>query len=144
MADSFDLSASQEDYMEVIFHITEEKKVARAKEIAGQLKVSRASVTEALKGLGKKKLIHYAPYEVITLTSKGRLAALDVVRRHKALKDFFTKVLAVDEDLADQGACQIEHAAPPEIIERLAAFMEFLEGSGQSGNMLLREFARSV
>jgi len=144
MADSFDLSASQEDYMEVIFHITEEKKVARAKEIAGQLKVSRASVTEALKGLGKKKLIHYAPYEVITLTSKGRLAALDVVRRHKALKDFFTKVLAVDEDLADQGACQIEHAAPPEIIERLAAFMEFLQSSGQSGDMLLREFRRSV
>jgi len=138
------LSASQEDYMEAIFHIIAGKKVARAKDIAEHLNVSRASVTEALKILGKKSLIHYAPYEVITMTKKGRLAAKDVVRRHQALKDFFIKILAVDETLADLGACQIEHAAPAEIIERLAAFMDFLENKGSGGKKLLRDFAQTL
>ncbi len=139
-----ELSASQEDYMEAIFHIIKGKKVARAKDIATQLNVSRASVTEALKTLGKKSLIHYAPYEVITMTEKGRLAAQDVVHRHEALKDFFVKILAVDESLADLGACRIEHSAPPEIIERLAAFMRFLENSGSVGDKILHDFARSL
>jgi DtxR family Mn-dependent transcriptional regulator len=138
------LSASQEDYMEAIFHIIAGKQVARAKDIATHLKVSRASVTEALKILSKKSLIHYAPYEVITMTEKGRLAAQDVVRRHKALKDFFMKILAVNESLADKGACRIEHAAPPEIIERLASFMEFLENSGGGGRKILDDFAKSL
>ncbi|NOX24710.1 MAG: metal-dependent transcriptional regulator [Deltaproteobacteria bacterium] len=138
------LSASQEDYMEAIFHIIAGKKVARARDIATQLKVSRASVTEALKILAKKSLIHYAPYEVITMTDKGRLAAQDVVQRHKALKDFFINILAVDEALADLAACRVEHAAPPEIIRRLAALMDFLENSGPGGQKLLQDFGRSL
>ena len=136
------LSASQEDYMEAIFHIIAGKKVARARDIAAQLRVSRASVTEALKMLAKKSLIHYAPYEVITMTEKGRLAAQDVVRRHEALKDFFIKVLAVDETEADLAACRVEHAAPPEIIRRLAALMDFLENNGPASQKILRDFAR--
>jgi DtxR family Mn-dependent transcriptional regulator len=66
------LSASLEDYLEVIAHIITEKQVARAKEIAAALKVSRSSVTEAFRSLAKKGLINYAPYEVITLTPKDR------------------------------------------------------------------------
>ena len=50
------LSASLEDYLEVIFHISEEKRAAKARDIADQLKVSRASVTGALQTLGKKGL----------------------------------------------------------------------------------------
>ena len=144
MTAQFDLSASLEDYMETIFHIIEEKQVARAKEIAEQLKVSRASVTEALKALRKKRLIHYATYEVITLTDMGREVALDIVRRHRVLKDFFMKVLAVKEPLAEKGACRIEHTAPPEIIERLIAFVKFLENSGPDASRLLDDFARQV
>lgn len=142
MAKKTVLSASLEDYMEVIFHIIEEKQVARAKEIADQLKVSRASVTEALKTLGKKKLIHYAPYEVITLTEKGRETALDIVHRHTVLKDFFVKILALDEGMAEKGACRIEHAAPPEIIDRLIDFVKFLEESGGTGEKLVADFAK--
>ena len=123
MPQAFDLSASLEDYLEVIYHIVEEKKVARAKEIASRLKVSRSSVTEAFRSLSQKGLINYAPYEVITLTEQGRKVAQDVIRRHEALKDFFMKVLAVEERLAEEGACKIEHAAPREIIERLIQFV---------------------
>ncbi|MCF6290146.1 MAG: metal-dependent transcriptional regulator [Desulfobacterales bacterium] len=135
------LSASLEDYIEVIFHIIAEKKVARGKEIAGRLKVSRASVTEALQTLARKGLINYAPYEVITMTGAGKEAARDVIRRHRALKDFFIKVLAINEKIAEQGACRVEHAAPPEIIERLTRFVAFIEECPRGGADLLRCFA---
>ena len=49
------LSASLEDYIEAIYHIVEEKLVARSKDIAIRLDVSRASVTEALRALAKER-----------------------------------------------------------------------------------------
>lgn len=134
------LSAILEDYIETIFHIVAEKKVARGKEIAGRLKVSPASVTEALRTLSKKGLVNYAPYEVITLTARGRAVAADVVRRHQALKSFFTKVLGIEEEIAEQGACRIEHAAPPEIIEQLTRFMVFIDECPRGGSDFIRGF----
>jgi DtxR family Mn-dependent transcriptional regulator len=140
MSKTINLSASLEDYIEAIFHIVAEKQVARGKEIAKRLKVSNASVTEALRALSKRELINYEPYEVITLTDKGREAAEDVIRRHEALKDFFIKVLAIDEKIAEEGACRIEHAAPPEVIDRLIRFVKFMEICPRGGSELIKGF----
>lgn len=133
MSKIMQLSASLEDYLEVIFHIIAEKQVARAKEIADRLKVSRSSVTEAFRSLSQKGLINYAPYEVITLTAKGRETAKDIIHRHDALKNFFIKVLAIDEQLAEEGACRVEHAAPREIIDRFTKFVNFIEECPRGG-----------
>lgn len=135
------LSASLEDYIEAIYHIIVKKQVARGKDISTRLGVSGASVTEALRSLAKKGLINYAPYEVITLTDEGRKTAEDVVRRHTALKKFFIDVLAIEETLAEQGACKIEHTAPAEIITRMVNFTKFLEVCPRGGKELVRGFS---
>lgn len=141
MKEKIDLSASLEDYIEAIYHIIEEKLVARSKEIAARLKVSRASVTEALRALSKKGLINYAPYEAITLTDHGREVAEDVIFRHEALKRFFIEVLAIDPSTAEEGACRIEHAAPPEIIARMISFTEFMQICPRGGGDMIKGFA---
>jgi len=141
MSKRISLSASLEDYIEAIAHIVADKKVARGKDIAKRLKVSRASVTEALRALSRKGLVNYEPYEVITLTQKGRDVAGDVIRRHEALKDFFIKVLAIDNTIAEESACRIEHAAPPEVIDRLIRFVEFLEEHPGANIDLITGFA---
>lgn len=143
MAKRIHLSASQEDYIEAISLIIDEKKVVRGKEIARRLKVSGASVTEALRALARKGLINYAPYEVITLTDAGRQAAADVIRRHNALKDFFIRVLCVDPEIAEDGACRVEHAAPPEIIDRMVRFVRFIETCPRGGSELVKGFTDS-
>ncbi|MCB2181212.1 MAG: metal-dependent transcriptional regulator [Desulfobulbaceae bacterium] len=135
-----ELSASLEDYLEMIALIIKDKKVARAKEIAARLKVSRSSVTEAFRALAKKDLINYAPYEVITLTQKGKEISEDIILRHHALKDFFIKVLAVEENIADIGACKIEHAAPREIIDQMVLFVDFLERCPRGGMDWIESF----
>jgi DtxR family transcriptional regulator, Mn-dependent transcriptional regulator len=135
------LSASLEDYIEAIYHIVDEKIVARSKDIAMRLGVSRASVTEALRALSQKKLINYAPYEAITMTDKGKKAAEDVIFRHNALKRFFIEVLSIDNTTAEEGACRIEHAAPPEIISRMINFIQFLQVCPRGGDELIKGFA---
>ncbi len=141
MAETQQLSASLEDYIETIYHIITEKQVARGKDISARLSVSGASVTEALRALSRKGLINYAPYEVITLTEEGRIVAEDVIHRHNSLKHFFTDVLAIDEPLAEEGACKIEHTAPPEIINRMVDFIKFLEICPRGGKDLINGFA---
>jgi DtxR family transcriptional regulator, Mn-dependent transcriptional regulator len=138
------LSASLEDYIEAIYHITTEKQVARGKDIAARLDVSGASVTEALRALSKKGLVNYAPYEVITMTDKGRTVAKDVVHRHNALKQFFIEVLAIDEETAEQGACKVEHTAPREIIDRMVLFINFMEICPRGGQDLAEGFAEFI
>lgn len=116
-----------EDYLETIYHIVSEKKAARAKDIAVRMEVNSASVTGALRLLAEKGHINYAPYDVITLTPTGETLARDIVRRHEILKDFFTKVLDVDEQDAEDSACKMEHAVSPSIIDRLVRFVEFIQ-----------------
>ena len=135
-----ELSASLEDYIETIYHIVEEKQVARAKNIAELMGVSRASVTEALRALSSKGLINYAPYEVITMTDTGRLVAEDVIFRHTTLKKFFIEILTIDKDIAEEGACKVEHAAPPEVIGRMIDFMKFVDSCPQIEKGIINKF----
>jgi hypothetical protein len=64
------LSASLEDYLEAILRLERTSRVARVSEIAGQLGVSRPSVTGALKSLGTRRLVSH-PYRHVT-TKRGR------------------------------------------------------------------------
>jgi DtxR family Mn-dependent transcriptional regulator len=92
-----------------------------------RLGVSGPSVTEALQLLARKGLVDYQPYGAINLTRTGEEAARDVLHRHETLRDFFIEVLGVDPKTADIGACKMEHAASPGIIERMIQYRNFLQ-----------------
>lgn len=127
------LSASQEDYLEAIYHISAQKMAARAKDIADCLDVRASSVTGALRLLGKMGLVNYAPYDLITLTEKGSTAAAEIVRRHRALKNFFVNVLGIDTQEADEAACKMEHSVSKNIVRRLVKYLECMEQCPRGG-----------
>jgi DtxR family Mn-dependent transcriptional regulator len=133
MGSTPDLTASQEDYLEAIYHISAKKMAARAKDIAERLGVRGSSVTGALRSLGALGLINYAPYDLITLTGEGKVVAEEIVRRHSALERFLVKVLGIDEKEADDAACKMEHAVPKPIIERLVKYSEYVEKCPKGG-----------
>lgn len=134
------LTASLEDYLEAIFQIIAEKEAVRPKDIAGRLKVSNSSVTGALRALAERRLINYAPYDVISLTAEGRAAAGDVARRHEILRDFFVNVLAVEPSDADEAACKMEHSIPRSILNRFVQFAEFTEVCPRGGDRWISGF----
>jgi DtxR family Mn-dependent transcriptional regulator len=127
------ITASQEDYLETIYHIIAEKQAARAKDIAMAMKVKASSVTGALRVLAEKGLINYAPYDVITLTAEGVKAAEEVVRRHEVLNDFFSRILGVESGTAENAACEMEHALPQSVLDRLIQFVQFLDVCPRAG-----------
>ncbi|MHC5158242.1 MAG: metal-dependent transcriptional regulator [Planctomycetota bacterium] len=134
------LSASLEDYLEAIYHLTVGQDVARSKDIADSMGVSRASVTGALRALSEKGLVHYKPYGYTTLTEKGRQAAGRVARRHEILSQFFEDLLGVDAATAETAACKAEHTLGPEITARLMAFVEFLSQTQDDGKDVAQQF----
>jgi DtxR family transcriptional regulator, Mn-dependent transcriptional regulator len=136
------LSASLEDYLEVIFHLEQSNRVARAKDIADQMSVQRASVTGALKALAGRGLINYSPYSYITLTETGRNIARDVIRRHDTLREFFISTLQLSPEEAEANACRIEHAIDPMAIDRLVHFLEFIKICPRTGMDWFKAFAR--
>ncbi len=124
--DDIDISASLQDYLEAIYHIAEKKGAARVKDIADRLDVASPSVTGALRALSEKGLVNYAPYDVVSLTEEGTGVAEAVVERHDALHDFFVNVLKVDEAMAQDAACRMEHALPEELMDRFVEFTCFM------------------
>ncbi len=139
-AGSLQLSSSLEDYLEAIFQIVREKQAARAKDIADRLSVGRSSVTGALKALAERELVNYAPYDIITLTDKGRTVAEEIVRKHEVLRDFFVKVLSIEEGEADAAACKLEHAISETVLERFIEFVEFVERCPRGGTKWIKGF----
>jgi len=129
-SDDSPVSASAEDYLEAIFRITTRRQVARSKEIAEALGVSKSSVTTALKQLSASGLVNYDPYSYVTLTKAGEDIGRSVEARHRFLARFLEKVLGVDAQRADQNACRIEHVLDSEVYDRLTAFARYLDEQG--------------
>lgn len=127
LAGGSQVSSSLEDYLEAIYHTVEAKGAARAKDLVMRLGVHNSSVTQALRSLSEKKLVNYAPYEVITLTDTGERIALDVIKRHETLAEFLHKVLGLPEEQADEGACRMEHAISVPVLDRLVKFVQYFE-----------------
>jgi DtxR family Mn-dependent transcriptional regulator len=124
---NMELSASLEDYLEMIFFLSREDGKARPKDIAERMKVRAASVTGALKALAEKGLINYAPYASVTLTDEGRVIAGKIAVKHEALLHFFTQVLGIDGPEAEEFACSMEHTIPDHILQRFVRFAEYTE-----------------
>ena len=139
-AASMVLSASLEDYLEAILRIVQKKHVARAKDVGKRLGVGRSSVTGAMHALAERKLINYTPYNLITLTDKGRILAEQVAHRHEVLRDFFVKILTVEFDEADAAACKLEHAIPQKILNRFIDFVDFVERCPRGGTKWIKGF----
>ena len=124
MAKKRELSASLEDYLEAIHEIAAVKGAARAKDVADRLSVANSSVTNALHGLVERDLVNHASYDLISLTPKGLKVAEEIVRRHNVLKEFFVEVLALEQDIAEDCACKMEHFIPDMVMERFVEFVK--------------------
>lgn len=121
------LSASLEDYLEVIYTLSEsDERVARSRDISERLDVAKSSVTGALRQLSDRGFVNYKPYGYVTLTEKGRKSAKIVIEKHKVLKSFFVEILGVDEETAEESACRAEHSLGEEIVSRFIRLSDYL------------------
>ena len=124
MSDS-KLTESQLQYLLTIYELSEEQGVARSREIANRLGVSRPSVTGALRALAERGYAYYEPYGQIRLTGDGAHEARQMLLRHRAAHDFFVSVLGLAEERADEIAGEIEKRLPGDLLCRLVQFNDY-------------------
>ena len=125
------LSSGLEDYLETIYIAHMANKTLKGAELARQLNISRASVSEALTKLVTKKLIKYDSYKDITLTKEGEMQALKIYRKHNALKKFFEEILGIEKKEAEENACRIEHIISQNVYNRISDFTQFCKENPQ-------------
>lgn len=119
-----ELTESKEDYLETIYQICKEEKVARVKSIAKQLNVSLASVNYAVNILTEAGLLKHKKYGYIELTESGGKIGREILRKHHIIRDFLINGLGVDEKTADEEACRIEHDISNHTLGRIISFMK--------------------
>ncbi len=121
------LSETLEDYVEIILALSLERRTVRVRDIARAKAVRMPTVTAALKRLAEMGLVRYAAREYVELSEAGSEVAARVASRHRFLTRFLAEVLGVPRDVAEADACSLEHRLSPPSLERLAAFVEYLD-----------------
>jgi len=121
------ISKAHEDYLETIVMLGgSTDNPVRSVDIATKMGVSKASVNKAITSLKESNLLDQPYYGDITLTQEGYNYGNSVLERHHLLFKFLTEELGIEEEIADEEACQMEHAISDESFEKWIAYIKKL------------------
>lgn len=119
-------SLTEENYLKIIYHLSQNHDEAvQTNAIAEKMQTKAASVTDMIKKLADKLLIDYKKYQGVRLTSTGKTAAINIVRKHRLWEVFLVEKLNFKWDEVHDIAEDLEHINAPELIERLDEFLAF-------------------
>ena len=117
------MTQSLEDYLEAIYMIVRDGRLACVRDVAHHLNVKMPSVVKAIHELKKLGLVTQEPYSPIELTAKGKRVAGVVLNRHTLLRKFLMK-LGVSRKNADKDACMMEHILSAETLDKIKFYTE--------------------
>jgi DtxR family Mn-dependent transcriptional regulator len=117
-------STSEENYIKAIFHLQKDGTVT-TNELSAELHTRPASVTDMMKKLRTKKLVHYRAYRGFRLTPEGNKVALLIIRRHRLWEYFLAEKLKFSWDEVHAVAEDLEHVSSKKLIDKLDEFLEF-------------------
>lgn len=112
------IKESAQNYLETILMIKKQKGFVRSIDIATELNFSKPSVSVAMKHLKEDGYIVIDNNSGITLTEKGLEIANQMLERHQIIARALI-LLGVDEKIAYQDSCKIEHDISYESFEKL-------------------------
>lgn len=120
------ITLTEENYLKAIYHLSQHSNtVVSTNAIAEKIESKASSVTDMLKKLAEKKFITYIKYKGVTLTEKGRLTAVDIIRKHRLWEVFLVDKLNFSWDEVHDVAEQLEHIKSPKLIDELDAYLDF-------------------
>lgn len=119
------LSVAEENYIKAIYHLQSEKEVVATNELAAELHSSAASITDMLKKLKAKKLLHYERYQGFQLTAEAKKMALSIIRKHRLWEYFLVEKLQFGWDEVHEVAEELEHIRSKKLVDKLDAFLNY-------------------
>lgn len=120
------LSSTEENYLKAIFKLSDsDDETVSTNAISALMETTAASVTDMIKRLSEKELVHYEKYKGVRLSTKGRIIATSLVRKHRLWETFLVEKLNFSWDEIHDIAEQMEHIHSEELINRLDDFLGF-------------------
>jgi len=117
------IQESAENYLETILMLGQKKGNVRSIDIVNELEFSKPSVSVAMKNLRENGYILVDADGYITLTATGRRIAETMYERHTLLSEWLV-FLGVDQKVAMEDACRMEHVISAESFEMIKRHVE--------------------
>ena len=117
------LLESGEMYLETIYVLSQESDSVRGIDIADHLGYSKPSVSRAVGLLRDEGLVKKDEDGYFKLTEAGDILAKRIYERHTVLTTLFIN-LGVDEKIASEDACRIEHYISDKTFDAIKAHMK--------------------
>jgi DtxR family Mn-dependent transcriptional regulator len=116
----------EENYLKAVFKLSQKeiKKVNNVA-LAKTLNLNPATVLEMVRKLSEKKLLQLLPDKSIQLTEKGKVKALQIIRKHRLWEVFLVNKLNFKWSEVHQIAEQLEHIDSEDMVDRLDQFLDF-------------------
>ncbi|OSZ82970.1 iron-dependent repressor [Chitinophagaceae bacterium IBVUCB1] len=123
------LTYTEENYLKAIYSIQHTNNVGEVSvnEIAERMQTRPATVTDMLRKLSEKELIHYEKYKKIQLSTAGSMVALHILRKHRLWESFLHSHLHFSWDEVHEVAEQLEHIQSQKLIDRLDEYLGYPE-----------------
>jgi DtxR family Mn-dependent transcriptional regulator len=117
-------SFTEENYLKTIYYLaTRQAGEVSTNALAEMTATKAASVTDMLRKLAEKQLIHYKKYQGVRLTEEGERLALQVIRRHRLWEVFLVEKLGFGWDAVHEIAEELEHVRSEELVTRLDTYL---------------------
>lgn len=118
-------SNTEENYLKAIFTLNQNKVGASTNAIAEKLETKASSVSDMLKRLKEKKLIHYEKYQAVSLSKEGKKVAISIIRKHRLWEYFLVEKLAFKWNEVHEIAEQLEHIESTALTEKLDKYLGY-------------------
>lgn len=123
--DDDSLTASMEDYLEMIYRLSYETGFTRIHILSQALNVQPSSATKMVQNLAQTGLVKYERYGFIMLEEKGKQLGAWLLKRHTILEEF-ARIIGVGGSRLLEETEKTEHMFSKETILCFADFVEFM------------------
>ena len=120
------LTASMEDYLEMIYRLSLHTGFTRIHELSDALNVQPPSATKMVQKLAELKLLKYEKYGVLLLEEDGKRLGEALLNRHNVIESFL-RILDVSESEVLEETEKIEHTISKQTTKCFQDFVQFIK-----------------
>lgn len=117
---------SKENYLKAIYTLGEgNSKLVSSTNLAKELDVSKAAISEMASRLAGQGFIDYKKYKGIKILAKGKKLAISVIRKHRLWELFLVDSLGLSWDEVHNEAEKLEHCTTDFLIDKIDEHLKF-------------------
>jgi Mn-dependent DtxR family transcriptional regulator len=123
--DDATLTASMEDYLEMIYRLSAGNGFTRVNELSQSLNVQPPSATKMVQRLAEMGYVKYEKYGFIMMNEKGKQTGTWLLKRHLVIENLI-RLIGVNEIKILQETEKIEHTLSKETVACFETFVTFM------------------